>query len=132
LQLLSAHVKLLLDAPERLWRLIERKEYFSAAWLFLLARVVHRALVSDDELDESSWSSRGIDVLVGLASLFVCQTASNRPIWRRRTFPLFRGSGMRSLNFVCRSSTNQRYHYETIHRGRRYGHHFMRSPFRYR
>ncbi|KII94092.1 hypothetical protein PLICRDRAFT_415757 [Plicaturopsis crispa FD-325 SS-3] len=63
LQLLSAHMKLLLDAPEHLWRLIERKSYFEAAWLFLLARVVHRALVRDDEQDEESWSSRGIDVL---------------------------------------------------------------------
>ncbi|KAG5735666.1 Conserved oligomeric Golgi complex subunit 1, partial [Termitomyces sp. T112] len=32
LQLLSAHIKLLLDAPEHLWRLIERKKYFQAAW----------------------------------------------------------------------------------------------------
>ncbi|KAJ7705997.1 hypothetical protein B0H17DRAFT_1192554 [Mycena rosella] len=39
LQLLSAHMKLLLDAPEYLWRLIERKKYFTAAWLFLLARL---------------------------------------------------------------------------------------------
>jgi len=64
LQLLSAHLKLLLDAPEHLWRLIERRKYFSAAWLFLLARVVHRALVRDDEQDEESWSNQGIDVLV--------------------------------------------------------------------
>jgi hypothetical protein len=64
LQLLSAHLKLLLDAPEHLWRLIERKKYFSAAWLFLLARVVHRALVTDDDQDEEGWSYQGIDVLV--------------------------------------------------------------------
>jgi len=63
LQLLSAHMKLLLDAPEHLWRLIERKKYFPAAWLFLLARVVHRALVRDDEQDEGTWSSQGLDVL---------------------------------------------------------------------
>ncbi|KAH9486511.1 Conserved oligomeric Golgi complex subunit 1 [Psilocybe cubensis] len=44
LQELSAHMKLLLDAPEHLWRLIERKQYYQAAWLFLLARVVHRTL----------------------------------------------------------------------------------------
>jgi hypothetical protein len=64
LQLLSAHIKLLLDAPEHLWRLIERKKYFQAAWLFLLARVVHRALVRDDDQDEESWSKQGIDVMV--------------------------------------------------------------------
>ncbi|KAK7064081.1 hypothetical protein R3P38DRAFT_2492769 [Favolaschia claudopus] len=64
LQLLSAHLKLLLDAPEHLWRLIERKKYFTAAWLFLLARVVHRALVrDDDEQDEEAWSAQGLDVL---------------------------------------------------------------------
>nr|BAH22605.1 hypothetical protein UP8 [Pholiota nameko] len=39
LQVLSAHMKLLLDAPEHLWRLIERKKYLQAAWLFLLSRV---------------------------------------------------------------------------------------------
>ncbi|RDB29071.1 Conserved oligomeric Golgi complex subunit 1 [Hypsizygus marmoreus] len=63
LQLLSAHVKLLLDAPEHLWRLIERKKYLPAAWLFLLARVVHRALVREDEQDEGAWSRQGVVVL---------------------------------------------------------------------
>jgi len=64
LQVLSAHMKLLLDAPEHLWRLIERKKYFQAAWLFLLARVVHKALIRNDEQDEQSWVHEGIDVLV--------------------------------------------------------------------
>ncbi|KAG9314052.1 hypothetical protein JVU11DRAFT_4831 [Chiua virens] len=63
LQILSAHVKLLLDAPEHLWRLIEREKYFQAAWLFLLARVVHRALVRDDSQDDESWTQHGIDTL---------------------------------------------------------------------
>lgn len=63
LQLLSAHMKLLLDAPEHLWRLLERNKYFPAAWLFLLARVVHRALVRDDDDQEETWSRQGIDVL---------------------------------------------------------------------
>ncbi|KAF8973530.1 hypothetical protein BDZ97DRAFT_1648009 [Flammula alnicola] len=63
LQVLSAHMKLLLDAPEHLWRLIERKKYFQAAWLFLLSRVVHRALVRHDENDEQSWVNEGVDVL---------------------------------------------------------------------
>ncbi|KAF8899004.1 hypothetical protein BD779DRAFT_52580 [Infundibulicybe gibba] len=58
LQSLSAHMKLLLDTPEHLWRFIERRKYFLAAWLFLLARVVHRALLQD----EGSWSSRGLDI----------------------------------------------------------------------
>ena len=57
-------MKLLLDAPEHLWRLIERKKFFQAAWLFLLARVVHRALVREDEQDEGSWSHQGVNVLV--------------------------------------------------------------------
>jgi hypothetical protein len=68
LQQLAAHVKLLIDAPENLWRLIERKKYFSATWLFLLVRVVHRALVRDDEQD-SAWRGQGIDVPVSQFSL---------------------------------------------------------------
>lgn len=63
LQTLSAHIKLLLDAPEHLWRLIEQKRYLQAAWLFLLLRVIHRALVSHDE-NQPSWAEDGIDVLV--------------------------------------------------------------------
>lgn len=64
-------MKLLLDAPEHLWRLLERNKYFPAAWLFLLARVVHRALVRDDDDQEETWSRQGIDVLV-LTSGFLC------------------------------------------------------------
>ena len=71
LQLLSAHVKLLLDTPEHLWRLIESKQYYTAAWLFLLARVVHRALISDDE-DEQTWQSQGLNVLVRFM-LYFCR-----------------------------------------------------------
>jgi conserved oligomeric Golgi complex subunit 1 len=63
LQVLSAHMKILLDAPEHLWRLIERKKYLPAAWLFLLASVVYQALRNDDT-DEQSWINEGIDVLV--------------------------------------------------------------------
>lgn len=63
LQILAAHMKLLLDAPEHLWRLIERKKFFPAAWLFLLARVIHRALIRSDEQDEETWKNRGVDVL---------------------------------------------------------------------
>ncbi|KAF9225452.1 hypothetical protein BS17DRAFT_778617 [Gyrodon lividus] len=63
LQVLSAHIKLLLDAPEHLWRLIEREKYLQAAWLFLLARVVHRGLIRDDGQDDESWSNHGINIL---------------------------------------------------------------------
>ncbi|KAI0082081.1 hypothetical protein K474DRAFT_1694424 [Panus rudis PR-1116 ss-1] len=62
LQTLSAHMKLLLDAPEHLWRLMERKKYLHASWLFLLCRVVHRALLREDDDDYSSWNAHGIDV----------------------------------------------------------------------
>ncbi|KIM47756.1 hypothetical protein M413DRAFT_439424 [Hebeloma cylindrosporum] len=62
LQVLSAHMKLLLDAPEHLWRLIERKKYLQAAWLFMLARVVHKSLIRNEEQDEQSWVNEGIDV----------------------------------------------------------------------
>ncbi|OAX43035.1 hypothetical protein K503DRAFT_789797 [Rhizopogon vinicolor AM-OR11-026] len=63
LQVLSAHIKLLLDAPEHLWRLIEQEKYFHATWLFILARVVHRALSRDDDQDEASWLNKGINVM---------------------------------------------------------------------
>lgn len=63
LQVLSAYIKLLLDAPEHLWRLIEREKYFHATWLFMLARVVHRALSHDDEQDEDGWLNQGINVM---------------------------------------------------------------------
>ncbi|KAF9459829.1 hypothetical protein BDZ94DRAFT_1198976 [Collybia nuda] len=66
LQLLSAHMKLLLDAPEHMWRLIERKKYYPAAWLLLLAGVVHRVLVRNDDDDGQgggAWRNQGIDVL---------------------------------------------------------------------
>ena len=69
LQVLSAHMKILLDAPEHLWRLIERKKYLPAAWLFLLASVVYQALRNDDT-DEQSWINEGIDVLVRVTFKF--------------------------------------------------------------
>lgn len=63
LQMLSAHIKLLLDTPEYLWRLIEREKYFHATWLFMLARVVHRALSRDDDQDEDSWLNQSVNVM---------------------------------------------------------------------
>jgi len=63
-QSLGAHMKLLLDAPEHLWRLIERREYYRAAWLFLLSRGVHRALTHDDAAEGSSWEVKGISITV--------------------------------------------------------------------
>ncbi|KAG9013087.1 hypothetical protein FRB94_003920 [Tulasnella sp. JGI-2019a] len=65
LQSLAAHLKLLLDTPEQLWRLLERKRYLQAAWLYLLARVVYRALTYDeDDGDEHDmeWAKDGIQV----------------------------------------------------------------------
>jgi hypothetical protein len=86
LQLLSAHIKLLLDAPEHLWRLIERKKYFQAAWLFLLARVVHRALVRDDDQDEENWSNQGIDVMASPVNAFNIRTLAEPFV--QEQFPL--------------------------------------------
>ncbi|TFY69985.1 hypothetical protein EVJ58_g108 [Rhodofomes roseus] len=62
LQSLSAHLKLLLDAPEHLWRFMEHRMYLKAAWLFLTARVVHRTLLQEDEDMDQSWNDYGIDV----------------------------------------------------------------------
>ena len=57
-------MKLLLDAPEHLWRLIEKREYYRATWLFLLSRGVHRALTHDDAMDRPSWEAKGISITV--------------------------------------------------------------------
>ncbi|GJJ09706.1 hypothetical protein Clacol_003930 [Clathrus columnatus] len=61
LQSLSTHLKLLLDAPESLWRFLERKEYLNAIWLFMLSRVVYHALTSDNSA-ETPWNKVGINV----------------------------------------------------------------------
>ncbi|EJD03576.1 uncharacterized protein FOMMEDRAFT_145857 [Fomitiporia mediterranea MF3/22] len=61
-QCLAAHLKLLLDAPEHLWRLLERKRCLHAAWLFLLARVVYRSLVNEGEVEGQDWIQHGIHV----------------------------------------------------------------------
>lgn len=57
-------MKLLLDAPEHLWRLIERREYYRATWLFLLSRGVHRAFTHDDVVEGPSWTTKGISITV--------------------------------------------------------------------
>lgn len=64
LQSLAAHLKILLDAPEHLWRLIERKMYLHAAWLFLLARVVQQSLLREDADEDLQWRAYNIDVAV--------------------------------------------------------------------
>lgn len=66
LQSLAAHLKLLLDSSEHLWRLMEKKLYLHAAWLFLLSRVVHRSLLrhGEEEDEEGGWASLGIDISV--------------------------------------------------------------------
>jgi hypothetical protein len=54
-------MKLLLDCPEQFWKLLEARQYLDAAWLFLVARVVHHSLV--DEEEDAVWTDQGIDVL---------------------------------------------------------------------
>ncbi|THH11615.1 hypothetical protein EW145_g545 [Phellinidium pouzarii] len=62
LQCLAAHLKLLLDASEHLWRLLERKRYLHAAWLFLLSRVVYRSLINESSEGGQDWVQQGIHV----------------------------------------------------------------------
>lgn len=63
LQSVAAHMKLLLDTPEHIWRLLEKKKYLHAGWLFLLARIIYQALVrTDTEDEEDDWRAQGIDV----------------------------------------------------------------------
>ena len=64
LQSVAAHVKLLLDTPEHIWRLLERKRYLHAGWLFLLARIVYQELVRDGAEDEDDWTAHEINMLV--------------------------------------------------------------------
>lgn len=64
LQQLSAHLKLLLDAPEHLWRFMEQRTYLHAAWLYLTARAVHQTLLHGDEDVSRNWQAYGIDVSV--------------------------------------------------------------------
>ena len=47
LQSLAARLQLLSDAPEQLFRLLERRQYLHATFLFLLARVVYRTMVQE-------------------------------------------------------------------------------------
>jgi hypothetical protein len=60
----AAHVKLLLDTPEHIWRLLEKKNYLHAGWLFLLARIVYQALVRDGAEDEDDWTAHSINISV--------------------------------------------------------------------
>ena len=103
LQSVAAHVKLLLDTPEHIWRLLEKKKYLHAGWLFLLARIIYQALVRDDTEDVSDWTPYGIDIQVrgpvyGLPlSVFVT--------CRRSNFLLFSDSGMPSHRCERKSPT---------------------------
>lgn len=97
-------MKLLLDAPEHLWRLIERKKYYPAAWLFLLARVVHRALVrDDDDQEEGTWSCQGVDVQV---STYVHYPDFTNPYYRNSSL-LSNDNGMQFPSFGLKLSTRQ-------------------------
>lgn len=70
MQSLAAHLKLLLDASEHIWRLLERKKYLQAAWLFLLSRVVYRSLLREDSDDGQNWQRYGIDVSVSSSKVW--------------------------------------------------------------
>ncbi|KAL5535843.1 hypothetical protein ACEPAF_3937 [Sanghuangporus sanghuang] len=61
-QSLAAHLKFLVDAPEHLWRLLERKQCLHAAWLFLLSRVVYRSLMDQASDEGQGWVQQGISV----------------------------------------------------------------------
>ncbi len=91
LQSVAAHVKLLLDTPEHIWRLLEKKNYLHAGWLFLLARIVYQELVRDDAEDEDDWTAHGINMLV---RSLVYETVAAKPMTYRRSNSLsFSGSG---------------------------------------
>ena len=104
-------MKLLLDAPEHIWRLLERKKYLHAGWLFLLARIIYQALVQEDTEDESDWTSYGIDIQVrepayGL-QLPVFMT------WHRSNSLSFSGSGMALPHYGRKSRTRRLFPFVT-------------------
>ena len=73
LQSLAAHLKLLLDTPEHLWRFLERKRFLHGAWLFLLARVIHRSLMDESADEGRTWVDYGIHVEVeSMFTSFLC------------------------------------------------------------
>ena len=107
MQSLAAHMKLLLDTPEHLWRLIEKKRYLHAAWLFLLARVIHRALVRENADDEDeNWKIHGVDVMVSPIGSFSHCFAYRFP---RNNFPLCSDNGRSLHNSVRKSRTRRPY-----------------------
>ena len=77
-------MKLLLDAPEHLWRLMEKRRYLHAAWLFLLSRVVHQALLVEGDDEGAGWSTYGIRVLVSRDIIYPQRISS----WTRSNFLL--------------------------------------------
>jgi hypothetical protein len=98
LQSVAAHMKLLLDTPEHIWRLLEKKKYLHAGWLFLLARIIYQALVrTDTEDEEDDWRAQGIDVPVcGVVHGFSVQVLT---VCRRSNSLLFSGNGTLLLSF---------------------------------
>jgi hypothetical protein len=86
LQSVAAHVKLLLDTPEHIWRLLEKKKYLHAGWLFLLARIVYQELVRDGAEDEDDWTAHSINMVV--RGLVYGRTAANTHDMYQEQFPL--------------------------------------------
>jgi conserved oligomeric Golgi complex subunit 1 len=86
LQSVAAHVKLLLDTPEHIWRLLEKKKYLHAGWLFLLARIVYQELVRDGAEDEDDWTAHSINMVV--RGLVYGLTATNTHDIYQEQFPL--------------------------------------------
>lgn len=66
MQVLAAHIRLLLDAPEHLWKLIEGKEFLKATCLFFLARLIFHALKKENrDEDMREKFIQEINLLVG-------------------------------------------------------------------
>jgi hypothetical protein len=88
----AAHIKLLLDTPEHIWRLLEKKKYLHAGWLFLLARIIYQALVrTDNEDEEDDWRAQGIDVSV--CNDVYGSSVQGLTVCHRNNFLLFNGNG---------------------------------------
>ncbi len=99
-------MKLLLDTPEHIWRLLEKKKYLHAGWLFLLAHIIYQALVrADTEDEEDDWRAQGIDVLVCCA--VYGSSVQLLTVCHRSNSLLFSGSGTLFPSFERKSPTKR-------------------------
>ena len=108
LQSVAAHMKLLLDTPEHIWRLLEKKKYLYAGWLFLLARIIYQALMrTDTDDEEDDWKAQGVEVSV--CGAVYSSSVQVFTVCHRNNFLLFSGNGTPFPSFERKLPTKLHY-----------------------